>query len=43
LPGFELDLPNMVVEASLQLPVIGDLKSLIEPDFRFLFGTRITW
>jgi len=34
---------GIVVEASLQLPVIRDLKSTVEPDFVFVIGTRITW
>ena len=42
-PGFQLALEHMIVEASLQLPVIRDLKSGLEPDFLFAVGTRITW
>jgi len=42
-PGFQLALERMIVEASLQLPVIRDLKSTVEPDFLFAIGTRITW
>ena len=42
-PGFQLALERMIVEASLQLPVIRDLKSGLEPDFVFVVGTRITW
>ena len=42
-PGFQLALERMIVEASLQLPVIRELKTAIEPDYRFVMGTRITW
>jgi hypothetical protein len=42
-PGFQLAMQGMIVEASLQLPVIRDPKSTIEPDFVFVIGTRITW
>ena len=42
-PGFQLALERMIVEASLQLPVLRDLKAAIEPDFVFVIGTRITW
>lgn len=42
-PGFQLALERMIVEASLQLPIIRDLKSTLEPDFVFVIGTRITW
>ena len=42
-PGFQLALVGMIVEASLQLPVIRDLKNAVEPDFLFAVGTRITW
>ena len=42
-PGFQLALERMIVEASLQLPVVRDLKSGLEPDFLFAVGTRITW
>jgi len=42
-PGFQLALPQIIVEASLQLPVIRDLKSAVEPDAIFVLGTRITW
>ena len=42
-PGFQLALERMIVEASLQLPVIRDLKTTVEPDFIFVIGTRITW
>lgn len=42
-PGFQLAMERMIVEASLQLPVIRDLKNGIEPDFVFVIGTRMTW
>jgi len=42
-PGFQLALERMIVEASLQLPVIRDLKTTVEPDFLLVLGTRITW
>ena len=42
-PGFQLALERMIVEGSLQLPVIRDLKNGIEPDYVFVIGTRITW
>ena len=42
-PGIQLALERMIVEASLQLPVIRDLKSEVEPDFTLVVGTRITW
>ena len=42
-PGFQLALERMIVEASLQLPVIRHLKSGIEPDCTLVVGTRITW
>ena len=42
-PGFQLALESMIVEASLQLPVVRDLKNAIEPDYTFVVGTRITW
>ncbi len=42
-PGFQLALERMIVEASLQLPVIRDLKNTLEPDYLFAIGTRITW
>ncbi len=42
-PGFQLALPQIIVEASLQLPVIRDLKTTIEPDAVLVIGTRITW
>ena len=38
-----LSMEHMIVEASLQLPIIRDLKSSLEPDFVFVIGTRITW
>ena len=42
-PGFQLALESMIVEVSLQLPIIRDLKSTVEPDFVIVIGTRITW
>ncbi len=42
-PGVQLALERMIVEASLQLPIIADLKNRVEPDFIFVVGTRITW
>ena len=42
-PGIQLALERMIVEASLQLPVVRDLKNAAEPDFTFVVGTRITW
>jgi len=42
-PGFQLALERMIVEASLQLPVIRESKNGIEPDYTFVIGTRITW
>ncbi|MFQ5731087.1 MAG: hypothetical protein ACE5KM_03925 [Planctomycetaceae bacterium] len=42
-PGFQLALPRMIVEASLQLPVVRDLKRGLEPDFTVVIGSRITW
>ena len=42
-PGFQLALPRMIVEASLQLPVVRDLKRGLEPDFTFVIGSRVTW
>ena len=42
-PGFQLALESMIVEGSLQLPVIRDLKNALEPDYVFVIGTRITW
>ncbi len=42
-PGIQLALERMIVEASLQLPIVRDLKKAAEPDFTFVVGTRITW
>lgn len=42
-PGFQLALERMIVEASLQLPVIRSLKQIVEPDYTLVIGTRITW
>ncbi|MBI2481115.1 MAG: hypothetical protein HYV60_21510 [Planctomycetia bacterium] len=42
-PGFQLALERMIVEASLQLPVIREVRNGIEPDYVFAIGTRITW
>ncbi len=42
-PGFQLALESMIVEASLQLPVVRDLKTGVEPDYVFVIGSRITW
>ena len=42
-PGFQLVRQRIIVEASLQLPAIRDLKNSIEPDYVFAVGTRITW
>ena len=42
-PGFQLALERMIVEASLQLPAVRDLKSGLEPDYVIVVGTRITW
>jgi len=42
-PGIQLALERMIVEASLQLPVVRNLKNAAEPDFAFVVGTRITW
>ena len=42
-PGIQLALERMIVEPSLQLPVIRDLKTEVEPDFTLVVGTRITW
>jgi len=33
----------MIVEAALQLPVVRDLKTGVEPDYVFVMGSRITW
>jgi len=42
-PGIQLALERMIVEASFQIPVIRDLKNVVEPDSIFVVGTRITW
>ena len=42
-PGFQLVRQRIIVEASLQLPVIRDLKNSIEPDSVFVISPRITW
>lgn len=42
-PGFQLIRQRMTVEASLQLPVIRDVKNDIESDFVASIGTRVTW
>lgn len=42
-PGFQLALQGLIVEASLQLPVIRDVRNGIEPDSVLVLGTRITW
>lgn len=42
-PGFQLIRQRFIVEGSLQLPVIRDVKNDIEPDFVASIGTRITW
>jgi|GEM_PF-3876449 len=42
-PGLQLALPRIIVEASLQLPAVRDLKRGLEPDFTFVVGSRITW
>jgi hypothetical protein len=42
-PGFQLALERMIVEASLQLPIIREVRNGIEPDYVFAIGTRITW
>ncbi len=42
-PGIQLALERMIVEASLQLPVVRSLKNAAEPDLAFVVGTRITW
>lgn len=42
-PGIQLALERMIVEASLQLPIVRSLKNAPEPDFALVVGTRITW
>ena len=41
-PGFQLALERMIVEASLKLPVIRDLKSTVEPESKFR-RMRVVW
>ncbi len=42
-PGFQLALQSMIIEASLQLPIVRELRNAVEPDYTFVIGTRITW
>jgi len=42
-PGFQLIRQRFIVEGSLQLPVIRDVRNDIEPDFVASIGTRVTW
>ena len=42
-PGLQAALQRMIVEASVQLPVVRDLKRGLEPDFTFVVGSRTTW
>ncbi len=41
-PGFQLALQGLIVEGSLQLPVIREVRNSPEPDSVLIIGTRIT-
>lgn len=42
-PGFQIALESLIVETSLQFPIVRNLNGRVEPDFVFMVGARLVW